>query len=84
MGNSLFGDLRGGVVDGLLDRFGDTGGLGDEGLDLVKPALGLVHERELRRCSGLTLTEVRAECSMRLAGRKYDTRAELAKRGGTD
>lgn len=52
MGNSLFGDLRGGVVDGLLDRFGDTGGLGDEGLDLVKPALGLVHEGELRLLSG--------------------------------
>lgn len=32
--------------------------------------------------SGLTLKEVRAECSMRLVGRKYDTRAELAKRGG--
>lgn len=52
MGNSLFGDFRGGLVNGLLDGFCDTGRLGDEGLDLVEPALGLVHEGELRLLSG--------------------------------
>jgi hypothetical protein len=52
MGDSLFGDLRGGVVNSLLDGFCDTRSLRNEGLDLVEPALGLVHEGELRLLSG--------------------------------
>lgn len=52
MGNSFFGDLRGGAVNGLLHGLCDTRYLRDEGLDLFEPALGLVHEGELRLLSG--------------------------------
>lgn len=74
MGNSLFGDLRGGVVNGLLGGFRDTGSLGDEGLDLVEPALGLVHEGELRLLSG---DQGREECDQ-----SGDTHVDEERRSG--
>lgn len=46
-------------MNSLLGRFGDTSSLGDEGLDLIEPALGLVHEAELRLLSG---DQGREEC----------------------